>query len=719
MRDQWRNKEGNKSDHSISPKNNIQTKMIYQYPKKAPFRFPVIPDEMEKKETLDRSDAPAYQRRRVRRQREQNTIDKPESKPETKPKKVTKNSSKKFVPSEVPSPIYGYQKQAKVIENVPTFIRNQQEKEQETEPQENKQESVDATGFEVQAVSVEQEKQRLPETKEEVIRKEEPVLAAIEQPIEPKREQTKRIHNRRKDKRKNDNKQPVKQVQPPPFNVMMTHNDKKSFATKGKAQTAPNTSHFRQTAVQQSKPFPAHLLNDPEIKSNDNNIWVQDQQDLLEETLKHFNVKAKVVNATQGPSVTRFEVQPELGVKVSRVRNLNDDIKLNMSARDIRIEAPIPGKNTIGIEIPNLKPQMVGLQEIFEAEAFKQSHSPLTIGLGLTVEGQPLVTNISKMPHGLIAGATGSGKSVCINTILISLLYKASHEDVKLLLIDPKMVELAPYNDIPHLVSPVITDVKAATAALKWAVNEMEDRYDKFVQEGVRDIGRYNDKMKKQGRLEDKMPFMVIVIDELADLMMISPQDVEDAICRIAQKARACGMHLLLATQRPSVDVITGLIKANIPTRIAFSVSSQIDSRTIIDTNGAERLLGKGDMLFMENGSGKSVRLQGAFVSDEEIERVTNHARTIASPHYLFEQDQLLKQIETKEDADELLEAVIEFVFEKNQASTSLLQRQFRIGYNRAARLIDSLEDKGIITGQNGSKPREVLLSKTQLEEMY
>src|SRR5690625_4568741 len=313
-----------------------------------------------------------------------------------------------------------------------------------------------------------------------------------------------------------------------------------------------------------------------------------------------------------------------------------------MAARDIRIEAPIPGKNTIGIEVPNLKPQMLGLQEIFETEPFKQSSSPLTIALGLSVEGLPMITNISKMPHGLIAGATGSGKSVCINTILISLLYKANHQDVKFLLIDPKMVELAPYNGIPHLVSPVITDVKAATAALKWAVSEMENRYEKFAQASVRNIHRYNEKIEAQNKEDEKMPFIVIVIDELSDLMMASPQDVEDAICRIAQKARACGIHLLVATQRPSVDVITGLIKANIPTRIAFSVSSQVDSRTIIDMNGAERLLGKGDMLFLENGANKSLRLQGPFVSDEEIDRVANHLRSIAEPNYLFEQEQLL-----------------------------------------------------------------------------
>src|SRR5690625_942058 len=404
---------------------------------------------------------------------------------------------------------------------------------------------------------------------------------------------------------------------------MMSANDKRHLQENNSGNQTKNQRQHE--AVIEDRPqneaFPTHLLNDPEVKTNEDVLWVEEQQRLLEETIKHFNVKAKVVNATQAPSVTRFEVQPELGVKVSRVRNLNDDIKLNMAAKDIRIEAPIPGKNTIGIEVPNLKPQMVGLQQILDTLAFQQSKSPLTIGLGLNVEGEPLVTNISKMPHGLIAGATGSGKSVCINTILISLLYKASHEDIKFLLIDPKMVELAPYNGIPHLVAPVITDVKAATAALKWAVNEMEDRYEKFVREGTRDIERYNEKMTRENRRAEKMPFMVIVIDELADLMMISPQDVENAISRIAQKARACGIHILLATQRPSVDVITGLIKANIPTRIAFSVSSQVDSRTILDTSGAERLLRNGDMLFIEIGSGINVHIHGYVISADALTR--------------------------------------------------------------------------------------------------
>ena len=417
---------------------------------------------------------------------------------------------------------------------------------------------------------------------------------------------------------------------------------------------------------------------------------------MLEKTLKHFKIKASIVNETQGPAVTRFEVQPALGVKVSKIKNLADDIKLNMAAKDIRIEAPIPGKNTVGIEIPNLYPQIVSLQEIIETDAFQHSRSPLTIALGLTIEGEPLITNIDKMPHGLIAGATGSGKSVCINTIILSLLYKTHYENVKLLLIDPKMVELTPYNGIPHLISPVITDVNAATMALKWAVKEMEARYEKFVEAGVRNIVRYNEKIIKEKNKGEKLPYIVIIIDELADLMMVSPQDVEDAICRIAQKARACGIHLILATQRPSVDVITGLIKANIPTRIAFSVSSQVDSRTIIDTNGAEKLLGKGDMLFVENGSNKIVRLQGPYVSDEEIDRVANYFRSIAKPNYLFEQEELLIEVDTEEE-DELINDVISFVLEQNQVSTSLLQRRFRIGYNRAARLVDTLEKKGII----------------------
>src|SRR5690625_2288394 len=723
---------------------HVQTRVTYQYPNKKSFRFPVIPDETEKQ-----SDIPAYKReRKINRgntntntnTNEVNPEPKP-PKPEKKEKKVFKNHNQPFQPTEVASPIYGYQKRKdKEVENVPAFIRKQQDTPQKTEEQtatddhkenhEPEYTAVHPIEIAPEPIIVEQEQgyevtaEKLEDNHEQSIAEEivmdEPA-ATVESPVQYHEESVKNVHPDKKDEEVKEVKPKEKQEGPKqvPFNVIMTPLDKKKLMDKKRAEQKLKEQQKQMVPEQPSKPLPYHLLNDPEQKSNDDQLWVSDQQELLEETLKHFNVRAKVVNATQGPSVTRFEVQPELGVKVSKVRNLSDDLKLNMAARDIRIEAPIPGKNTIGIEVPNLKPQMVGLQEIFETEPFKQSTSPLTIALGLSVEELPMITNISKMQHGLIAGATGSGKSVCINTILISLLYKANHQDVKFLLIDPKMVELAPYNGIPHLVSPVITDVKAATAALKWAVNEMEERYEKFVQEGVRDIERFNQKMKKQDRLNEKMPFIVIVIDELADLMMISPQDVEDAISRIAQKARACGMHLLVATQRPSVDVITGLIKANIPTRIAFSVSSQVDSRTIIDNAGAEKLLGKGDMLFVENGAGKSIRLQGAFVSDEEIERVTNHARSIAPANYLFEQEQLLEQMAVDEEEDVLLHQAIEFVLNQNSASTSLLQRQFKIGYNRAARLIDTLENRGIISQQNGSKPRDVLVSKAQMEELH
>lgn len=499
-----------------------------------------------------------------------------------------------------------------------------------------------------------------------------------------------------------------------PINVMMTPRDKKVLADR--QRNMPNRPNQMSNNI--VKKVPLHLLNDASDHEEVNHEeWVRKQAEILQTTLRYFHIKAKVVGATQGPSVTRFEIQPEPGVKVSKIKNLSDDIKLNLAAKDIRMEAPIPGKNTIGIEVPNAKSEPVFLQRMLESKEFQDQPSPLTVALGADIEGNAVVTDLQKMPHGLIAGATGSGKSVCINTILISMLYKANHEEVKFLLIDPKMVELTPYNEIPHLVAPVITDVKAATSSLKWAVSEMENRYQLFVEERVRDLTRYNEKMVQQNRTTEKLPYIVIVIDELADLMMTSPQDVEDAICRIAQKARACGIHLLIATQRPSVDVITGLIKANIPTRIAFSVSSQVDSRTILDVAGAEKLLGKGDMLFIENGSGEIRRIQGAFVSDEEIERITHYVKQMASPNYLFEQEQLIQQIDSSEERDELYSEAIEFVLDHNGASASLLQRRFKIGYNRAARLIDSLEQDGIISGQNGSKPREVLVSKSEIFE--
>ncbi|MFD2046362.1 DNA translocase FtsK [Ornithinibacillus salinisoli] len=687
---------------------NIEARMVYQYPNRKSFHFPIIPEQVKRK---DDKDIPAFKRRVHYKQNDISKSTQPQQEDESQ-----ETPKQRFKPSEVPSPIYGFQqrRQQKEVDHVPAFMRKKEKEKENNEQQPISKREHDKGKIEERIKelekkpSIENDIPRI-EDKEEPNRSTE-YVAEMKKKVKDENVSVKPDRNQREVRRDNQSKQSI------PFNVMMTPRDKKNLQERSKV-SPPMEIKGEDKRTNQS--LPIHLLDDSQQDGNSNDIWVTEQRALLEKTLKHFNVKARVVHATQGPSVTRFEIQPDLGVKVSKIKNLSDDLKLNMAARDIRIEAPIPGKNTVGIEVPNPKAQMVNLQDIVESSAFSDNPSPLTIALGLSIEGSPIVTNIQKMPHGLIAGATGSGKSVCINTILVSLIYKASYEDVKFLLIDPKMVELAPYNGIPHLVSPVITDVKAATAALKWAVGEMEERYDKFVHEGVRDIERFNQKVNRENRSQEKMPYIVIVIDELADLMMVSPQDVEDAICRIAQKARACGIHLLLATQRPSVDVLTGLIKANIPTRIAFSVSSQVDSRTILDTAGAEKLLGRGDMLFIENGAGKSVRIQGPFVSDDEIERVTKYARNIAEPNYLFEQESLLQQMTIDEEEDDLLQEVIQFVLHQNSASTSLLQRHFKIGYNRAARLIDTLESKGIISGQNGSKPRDILVTHSQISEGF
>ncbi|MDA1811070.1 DNA translocase FtsK, partial [Bacillus cereus] len=460
------------------------------------------------------------------------------------------------------------------------------------------------------------------------------------------------------------------------------------------------------------------LLSIPQQAALDNTEWLEEQKELLDTTFNNFHVGAHVINVSQGPAVTRFEVQPDPGVKVNKITNLSDDIKLSLAAKDIRIEAPIPGKSAIGIEVPNKESKPVFLREILRSPVFTKSESPLTVALGLDISGDPIVTDIRKMPHGLIAGATGSGKSVCINAILTSILYKAKPHEVKLMLIDPKMVELAPYNSVPHLVAPVITDVKAATAALKWAVEEMERRYELFAHAGARDLTRYNTIVSEREIPGETLPYIVIVIDELADLMMVAPGDVEEAICRIAQKARACGIHLLVATQRPSVDVITGLIKSNIPTRIAFTVSSQVDSRTIIDIGGAEKLLGRGDMLFLGNGTSKPVRVQGVYVSDDEIEKTVDHVKKQMKPNYLFKQEDLLAKTEQAESEDELFFEACQFVVEQGGASTSSVQRKFRIGYNRAARLIEEMESQGIISEGRGTKPRDVLISEDEFAAM-
>ncbi|WP_332649428.1 DNA translocase FtsK [Lysinibacillus sp. 54212] len=463
---------------------------------------------------------------------------------------------------------------------------------------------------------------------------------------------------------------------------------------------------------------PLAYLAPPEEKTEDW-AWMDEQGDRLIEALSHFQVQAQIESIVQGPAVTQFEITVAHGTKVSKVRNLSDDIKLALAARDIRIDAPIPGKRSIGIEIPNRLSRAVRLSEVTNSDAFNESDSPLEAALGLDLTGKPVTLDLRKMPHGLIAGATGSGKSVCINSILVSLLYKAEPHELKLMLIDPKMVELAPFNHIPHLVSPVITDVKTATGALKWAVEEMERRYQLFMHAGARDITRYNAMAESKGQFSQKLPYLLIVIDELADLMMMSPADVEEAICRIAQKARACGIHLILATQRPSVDVITGLIKSNIPTRIAFAVSSAVDSRTILDTQGAERLLGRGDMLYLGNGMPAATRIQGTFVTDDEIEEIIEHVRQQGEPEYMFQHEDLLKRAEVIEEQDELFEEVCRFVYEQGTASTSSIQRRYHIGYNRAARLVDMLEKHGFVSEQRGSKPREVFITDSDIISMF
>ncbi|WP_281864415.1 DNA translocase FtsK [Planomicrobium okeanokoites] len=460
------------------------------------------------------------------------------------------------------------------------------------------------------------------------------------------------------------------------------------------------------------------FLSAPENDRKDDE-WMEEQGERLVEALSHFQVQATILSIVQGPAVTQFELTVAQGVKVSKIRNLADDLKLALAAKDIRIQAPIPGKSSIGIEIPNRTSRPVRISEVIESTQFQTSDSPLEAALGLDLTGRPVTLDLRKMPHGLIAGATGSGKSVCINSLLVSLLYKSSPRDLKLLLIDPKMVELAPYNHIPHLVSPVITDVKAATASLKWAVTEMERRYQLFAHTGVRDISRYNKMVKDKGNDAQHLPYILIVIDELADLMMMSPSDVEDAICRIAQKARACGIHLVIATQRPSVDVITGLIKSNIPTRIAFSVSSQVDSRTILDSQGAERLLGRGDMLYLGNGMSAPSRIQGTFVTDEEIEKIIEHVRGQGEPEYFFKEEELIKQNASGAEQDDLFEEACRFIMQQGSASTSLLQRKFHIGYNRAARLMDLIEQHGFISEQNGSKARSVLITEEDISEVF
>lgn len=437
----------------------------------------------------------------------------------------------------------------------------------------------------------------------------------------------------------------------------------------------------------------------------------------LEATLESFGVRAKVLEVVRGPSVTRYEIQPDVGVKVSRIVGLTDDIALALAAKDIRMEAPIPGKSAIGIEVPNTEVSIVTMREVMETTAFQESSSKLSITFGRDISGQPIVGNLARMPHMLVAGATGSGKSVCINGIITSILYKAKPDEVKFLMIDPKMVELNVYNGIPHLLAPVVTDPRRASLALKKVVVEMEKRYELFSKSGTRNIEGYNN-MLIETQTGAPLPYIVVIVDELADLMMVAANDVEDAICRLAQMARAAGIHLIIATQRPSVDVITGVIKANIPSRIAFGVSSQVDSRTILDMAGAEKLLGRGDMLYLPMGASKPVRVQGAFLSDNEVESVVNFVRTQGQANYV---EDMVPQIEEQAEVpdqmeDELYDQAVQIILEAKQASVSLLQRRMRVGYTRAARLIDSMEAKGIVGPYEGSKPREVLVSLEQYQ---
>ena len=508
-------------------------------------------------------------------------------------------------------------------------------------------------------------------------------------------------------------------------NLFKTEEEKKEEKTKEVLQL----EHAVEVEDENYEYPPVTLLSKPSKKTIKGGAKaLTDTATKLQKTLYSFGVSAKVENVSVGPAITRYELKPAEGVRVSKIANLADDIALNLAAETIRIEAPIPGKQAVGIEVPNKEKESVHLREVLESEEFQNNKSKLTVALGKDVAGNIQLADIAKMPHVLIAGSTGSGKSVCINTIISSIIYNAKPSEVKLVMVDPKVVELSVYNGIPHLLIPVVTDPKKAAGALAWAVQEMDDRYNKFASKGVRDLKGYNKAIEKEGGI-GKLPQIVIIVDELADLMMVAAKDVEEAICRLAQKARAAGMHLVIATQRPSVDVITGLIKANIPSRIAFAVSSQVDSRTILDSVGAEKLLGKGDMLFFPSGAPKPVRVQGAFISDDEVEKVVDFVKQNGTATY---NEDILESIENNnktekelaqeqaedDETDPFLMDAIQTVVETGQASTSFIQRRFKVGYARAGRIIDQMEERGVISGYQGSKPREVLMTLEKLNEL-
>ena len=520
------------------------------------------------------------------------------------------------------------------------------------------------------------------------------------------------------------------------YNVELFNNIKHSSTKHNKGITESEKNVVTKeidTMLNTSKENSIKIYTYPKLDLLNNNakskMKNEDKQDLfdnankLEDTLMSFGVEAKVLQVTKGPSVTRFEIQPSPGVKVSKIVNLQDDIALGLAASAVRMEAPIPGKSAIGIEVPNKKQTPVFLREVLDSKEFQESTKKISFALGKDITGTCIVGDLSEMPHMLIAGATGSGKSVCINSLIVSLLYKYSPDEIKLLMIDPKVVELSIYNGIPHLLIPVVTEPKKAAGALNWAVNEMDKRYELFTKYKVKNIKSYNQQVDK-GFISEKLPYIVLIVDELADLMMACPNDVEDYICRLAQKARAAGIHLIIATQRPSVDVITGVIKANIPSRISFAVSSGVDSRTILDQTGAEKLLGRGDMLYSPMGANKPLRIQGAFISEEEVENVVDFIKS--SEDEVNYREEIIEHINNEnlsssshsgdsEENDELLDEAIKLVVEYQQASTSFIQRKLRIGFNRASRIMEELEAKGIISERDGSKPRQVLIAKDEI----
>ena len=554
--------------------------------------------------------------------------------------------------------------------------------------------------------------------------------------IEPAQEEKKGwgLFSRKKQK---DEKEPQAKMSTTDFANSMDTNAIDNFFVQEEEQKQDKTKQVLQlehtiTVEEDNYVYPSVklLARTPKKALKGGTKALQDTAAKLQRTLYSFGVQAKVENVSVGPAITRYELRPAEGVRVSKIANLADDIALNLAAETIRIEAPIPGKQAVGIEVPNKEKEMVPLRDVIESDEFKNNKSKLSIALGKDVAGNVVIGNIAKMPHVLIAGSTGSGKSVCINTIITSIVYNAKPSEVKLVMIDPKVVELSVYNGIPHLLIPVVTDPKKAAGALAWAVQEMDNRYNLFAEKGVRDLKGYNNAIEKSGE-SGKLPQIVIIVDELADLMMVASKEVEESICRLAQKARAAGMHLVIATQRPSVDVITGLIKANIPSRIAFAVSSQVDSRTILDQIGAEKLLGKGDMLFFPAGDPKPTRIQGAFVSDDEVEKIVDFIKSNGTATY---SEDILETIENNnktdkekaleaehsadDDVDPFLKDAISTVVETGQASTSFIQRRFKVGYARAGRIIDQMEERGVISGYQGSKPREVLWTVEKLAEL-